>query len=70
MIGTAFLGGGFAPVAIGWLSDRMNLGSALSAMSLCYVVSGTFIAIDCLMFFRRDSLRMHASMDVPEGARP
>jgi MFS family permease len=62
MIGAAFLGGGFAPVAIGWLSDRMSLGSALSGMSLCYVFSGAVIAVDCLLFFRKDSLRMRASL--------
>jgi MFS family permease len=62
MIGAAFLGGGFAPVAIGWLSDRMSLGSALSGMSLCYLFSAAVIALDCAFFFRKDSLRMRASL--------
>jgi MFS family permease len=68
MIGAAFLGGGFAPLAIGWLSDRMSLGSALSGMSLCYLLSGVIIAFDCALFYRKDSLRMRMSMRRAEGA--
>ncbi len=62
MIGAAYFGGGFAPLVIGWLSDRMALGSALSDMSLCYVASGIIIALDCLLFFRNDSRRMRTSL--------
>ncbi len=62
MIGAAYLGGGFAPLAIGWLSDRMALGSALSGMSVCYVASGSILALDCLLFFRNDSRRMRTSL--------
>ncbi len=62
MIGAAYFGGGFAPVVIGWISDRMTLGSALSDMSLCYVASAIIIAIDCSLFFRDDSLRMRTSL--------
>jgi MFS family permease len=64
MIGAAYLGGGFAPLAIGWLSDRMALGSALSGMSLCYLASGSIIALDCLLFFRDDYLRMRTSLQL------
>jgi predicted MFS family arabinose efflux permease len=61
MIGLAFLGGGFAPWAIGWFSDRLGLGTALSAMSLCYVASGILITIDCACFFKPDCLRMRSA---------
>jgi MFS transporter, Spinster family, sphingosine-1-phosphate transporter len=57
MVGVAYLFGGFAPLAIGWFSDRVALGSAMSAMSLCYVGSAILIAADCLFFFRPDSSR-------------
>lgn len=69
MIGVAFLGGGFAPVAIGWLSDHMSLGAALSGMSLCYLFSGGIIALVCAMFFRKDAARMRLSMlsPAPQG---
>lgn len=60
MLATAFLGGGFAPVVTGWLGEQMSLGWALSATSLCYLVSGAFILLDCVFFFRRDAARMRA----------
>lgn len=62
MLGTAFLGGGFAPVITGWLGERMSLGWSLSATSVCYLVSGTLILIDCAFFFRRDASRMRSPL--------
>jgi len=70
MIGAAFLGGGFAPLGIGWLSDRLSLSAALSGMSLCYLISGSVIVFDCALFFRNDSRRMRASILPAEGAAP
>ena len=64
MIGAAYFGGGFAPVVIGWLSDRIALGSALSDMSICYAASGILIAVACFLFFRDDSRHMRASLPV------
>jgi predicted MFS family arabinose efflux permease len=61
MVGLAFLGGGFAPWVIGWFSDRLGLGTALSAMSLCYVASGVLITMDCAWFFKTDCLRMRST---------
>lgn len=58
MIAAAFLGGGSSPLLIGWLSERMNLGLALSTTSVCYVIAGSLILLDCGMWFRRDAARM------------
>lgn len=63
MIGIAYFGGGFAPLVIGWLSDRIALGAALSSMSVCYLAGGSIIALDCWLFFRRDSHRMRESLE-------
>ena len=68
MLCAAFLGGGFAPVAIGWLSDRMSLGTALSGMSFCYLFSAAILSVDCALFFARDSRRMKASVLGVAGA--
>lgn len=67
MIGIAYLGGGFAPVVIGWLSDRIALGAALSSMSICYLVAGFLIALDCRLFFKQDSRRMRTSISGISG---
>jgi hypothetical protein len=36
-------------------------------MSLCYVFSGAVIAVDCALFFRKDALRMRASLLVEKA---
>lgn len=70
MLATAFLGGGFAPVAVGWLGERMRLGLALSSTSVCYLTSGALILVDCIFFFRSDASRMRSLLTAPVVSVP
>lgn len=57
MLAVAFLGGGFAPVIIGWLGKRLTLGTALASTSVCYVLAAAAIGVATVMFFRADERR-------------
>jgi len=58
MLAVAFLGGGSSAVAVGWLSQRIGLGSALASTSVCYLLSAAIILVTCLFWFRRDAGRI------------
>lgn len=55
MLAVAFLGGGFAPVIIGWLGKRLTLGTALASTSVCYLLAAAAIGVATAMFFRADA---------------
>lgn len=55
MLAVAFLGGGFAPVIIGWLGKRFTLGTALAASSACYLFAAAAIGLATVMYFRSDA---------------
>lgn len=55
MLAVAFLGGGFAPVFIGWLGKHFSLGTALAATSVCYIFAAAAIGVATLFYFRADA---------------
>jgi sugar phosphate permease len=55
MLAVAFLGGGFAPVIIGWFGKRFTLGAALASTSVCYLFAAAAIGVATLFFFRTDA---------------
>jgi sugar phosphate permease len=57
MLAIAFFGGGFAPVLIGRLGERLGLSVALSATSLCYVAGAAAIALAAAVFFPKDAAK-------------
>lgn len=62
MLAVAFLGGGSAALAVGWLSQRIGLDSALASTSVFYVLAAAVLAVTCLFWFRRDAARMRAAL--------
>jgi MFS family permease len=52
-------GGGAGPVVIGFLAERYGLGPAISLAALVYVASGAILVSVCLIWFQRDSKKMH-----------
>lgn len=64
-LSAGFLGGGFAPVVVGWLAENthLGLGGAIAGMSLCFLFSGSLILIACGGFFERDRARMEGTLD-------
>jgi MFS family permease len=56
MIG--WLGGGSAPVVIGYLAQRHGLGNAISLAALVYVVAGLLLITGILGFVKRDVERI------------
>ncbi len=63
MIG--WLGGGFAPVIIGYLAQRHGLGTAISLASLVYVAAGVLLVTGITAFVARDAARARLE-PVPE----
>jgi MFS family permease len=53
-------GGGTAPVAVGYLSERIGLSKAMAVTALSYVIASVLLFIAGFFFARRDSDRMHA----------
>lgn len=58
MLAVAFLGGGSASVAVGWLSQRTGLGSALASTSLFYLLAAGLLLVTSIRWFRRDAARI------------
>jgi MFS family permease len=61
-------GGGTAPLAVGYLANRIGLSNAIAATSLSYIGASILLSIAAFGFARRDSDRMlHAiaSNDLP-----
>lgn len=54
MLCAAFLGGGTAPLAIGFLSRTFALGEAMALTSVLYLIGALIILADCGLWFRRD----------------
>ncbi len=54
------VGGGSAPIVIGMIADRSNLGFAIATASVVYVMGSIILAVGIFMFVRRDSERMQA----------
>ncbi len=57
MLAVAFFGGGSASVAVGWLSNRIGLDSALASTSVFYLLSASLLLVTCILWFRRDAGR-------------
>ncbi len=58
MLAVAFLGGGSAAVAVGWLSQRIGLGSALASTSVFYLLAAGLLLVTSIFWFRRDAARI------------
>lgn len=54
------VGGGTAPVIIGYIAEREGLGRAISLASFGYAAASILFTIAILSFVRRDSARLHA----------
>ena len=62
MLAVAFLGGGSAAVAVGWLSERIGLDSALASTSVFYLLAAGLLLATCIFWFRRDSAATQAAI--------
>ena len=51
-------GGGSAPVVIGFVASRSNLGTAIAMASSVYLVAALFLACGALFFVKRDAARV------------
>jgi sugar phosphate permease len=61
MLAVAFLGGGSASLAVGWLSQHIGLDSALASTAVFYLLAAAVLLVTCLFWFRRDAARMRAA---------
>jgi len=55
-------GGGSAPIVIGIIADRTNLGFAIATASIVYVAAGLLLLLGITRFVRRDNERMQAAV--------
>lgn len=55
-------GAGTAPIIIGRIADRHDLGYAIAITSVVYVVAGIILMLGALFFIRRDSEKIHARL--------
>jgi MFS family permease len=53
-----WLGGGSAPVVIGWLADNQGLGTAISYAATVYVAACFLLLIGAFLFIKRDLGRL------------
>ena len=67
MLAVAFLGGGSAALAVGWLSQHIGLDSALASTSVFYLLAAAVLLATCLFWFRRDAARMRAALGSVEA---
>jgi nitrate/nitrite transporter NarK len=67
MIG--WLGGGFAPVIIGYLAQQYTLGAAISMTAAVYVASGLLLITGITAFVARDAARAHLELPAAPPAR-
>jgi len=54
---TGWLGGGFAPVIIGYLAQQRGLGAAISLAAVVYLAAGVLLVTGILAFVARDAAR-------------
>jgi predicted MFS family arabinose efflux permease len=64
MLAVAFLGGGSAAVAVGWLSQRIGLDAALSSTAVFYLAAAGLLLAACVFWFRRDAQAVEAAIAV------
>ncbi len=57
-----WLGGGTAPVVIGFLARRIGLSAAIASAALVYVLAAVVLTTGILLFVRRDVERMQAQL--------
>ncbi len=57
-------GGGSAPVLIGYIARDSGLSAGITAASTVYLAAGALLLIGAIFFVKRDSERMHASLEV------
>ena len=55
-------GGGSAPLVIGIIAQRENLGLAIALASLVYLAAGILLLAGIFLFVKNDSARMRAEM--------
>ncbi len=60
---TGWLGGGAAPVVIGYIAQRQSLGLAIAMTAAAYVVAGILLLTGILIFVTRDAARMQAQLE-------
>ncbi len=56
-------GGGTAPIVIGYIAQRTNLGLAIAMAAAVYVVAGLLLITAILGHIRRDSQKMQAELE-------
>ena len=49
------VGGGIAPVLIGYLAGRLSLGNAIATSSVAYVIAGILLLLTMRFFLERDA---------------
>jgi sugar phosphate permease len=64
------VGGGTAPVVIGYLAQREGLSRAIAASASLYVVAGLILATTVVAFVRRDVARMEAEVAAETAVSP
>lgn len=57
------IGGGTAPIVIGYIADRHGLSYAFSLVSLVYVIAFALLVIGIVFFVRKDAARMVAQIE-------
>ncbi len=53
-----WIGGGAAPLVVGYIAWKTSLGLAIAAAALAYAVGGAFLLAGIFFFVRRDAERM------------
>lgn len=60
-------GGGTAPLVIGFIAARTNLGTAISMAAAVYVIAGVLLVIGAVMFAGRDVARVQRDIRSPQN---
>jgi sugar phosphate permease len=64
------VGGGTAPVVIGYLSQRVGLSRAIATSASLYVVASLILTTAVIAFVRRDVARMEAQIAAETALSP
>ncbi len=67
MIG--WLGGGTAPVVIGYMAGHMSLSAAIASAAFVYLAAGALLLTGILLFVNRDAERVQAQVAARGGVR-
>jgi len=59
-----WLGGGAAPVVVGFVAERVGAGRAISFSSVVYLLAGTLLTTGSALFIRRDVARVEQFVKV------